>query len=102
MPGKRPARLTPWLGLTPFLAFLLIFLVVPTVTVIVGAFGENGSFSLVNIGDLFTSNELTLLWKSVRAVGRQRGDRGGLRRLPGLPGRHPPGDERCSGASSRP
>jgi putative spermidine/putrescine transport system permease protein len=65
VPGKRPARLTPWLGLTPFLGFLLIFLVVPTFTVIVGAFGENGSFSLVNIGDLFTSNELTLLWKSV-------------------------------------
>jgi putative spermidine/putrescine transport system permease protein len=49
----------------PFLAFVLVFLVVPTITVIVGAFGENGTFSLVNIRALFTSNELTLLWKSV-------------------------------------
>jgi putative spermidine/putrescine transport system permease protein len=65
VPRKRPARLTPWLGLTPFLAFLLVFLVVPTVTVIVGAFGENGSFSTVNIRALFTASELTLLWKSV-------------------------------------
>ena len=65
MPGKGPARLTPWLGLVPFLGFLLVFLVVPTVTVIVGAFAEKGSFSLVNIQALFTASELTLLWKSV-------------------------------------
>ncbi len=65
MPGQAPARLKPWIGLTPFLAFMLIFLVVPTVTVIVGAFAEKGSFSLVNIQGLFTASELTLLWKSV-------------------------------------
>ena len=65
MPGQAPARLRPWLGLTPFLGFMLVFLVVPTVTVIVGAFAEHGSFSLVNIQALFSARVLTLLWKSV-------------------------------------
>lgn len=62
---SRRSRLTPWLGLSPFLLFLLVFLVVPTITVIVGAFAENGRFSLVNITALFGASELTLLWKSV-------------------------------------
>ncbi len=59
------SRLTPWLGLVPFLGFLLVFLVVPTVTVVLGAFAEKGSLSLVNIRSLFGASELTLLWKSV-------------------------------------
>jgi len=59
------SRLAPWLGLTPFLLYLLVFLVVPTVTVIVGAFAEDGRFSLVNISALFDSGQLVLLWRSV-------------------------------------
>jgi len=35
--------------------YLLIFLVTPTITVVVGAFQENGRFSLVNIKALFDS-----------------------------------------------
>jgi putative spermidine/putrescine transport system permease protein len=62
---SRSSRLTPWLGLTPFLVFLLVFLVVPTVTVIAGAFAEDGRFTLANISALFDPSQLLLLWRSV-------------------------------------
>jgi putative spermidine/putrescine transport system permease protein len=62
---RRSSRLTPWLGLTPFLVFLLVFLVVPTVTVIAGAFAEDGRFTLANISALFDPSQLLLLWRSV-------------------------------------
>ena len=62
---SRSSRLTPWLGLTPFLVFLLVFLVVPTVTVIAGAFVEDGRFTLANISALFDPSQLLLLWRSV-------------------------------------
>jgi len=61
----RTARLAPWLGLTPFIGYLLVFLVVPTVTVIAGAFAEDGRPSLVNIRALFEASDLRLLWSSV-------------------------------------
>jgi putative spermidine/putrescine transport system permease protein len=59
------ARLTPILALLPFLVYLTIFLLVPTVTVIVGAFQEEGRFSLVNIGALFGGAALNALAKSL-------------------------------------
>ena len=62
---SRLTRFRPWAALLPFLLFLLVFLVVPTVTVVVGAFQEDGHFSLTNIQALFTSTALTVLWKSV-------------------------------------
>jgi putative spermidine/putrescine transport system permease protein len=61
----RLGRLGPWAPLLPFLVFLVIFLVVPTVTVVVGAFQENGRFSLVNVQALFQHTTLTVLWKSL-------------------------------------
>ena len=61
----RFSRLTPWLALLPFLLYLLVFLVVPTLTVGVGAFQEDGRFSLVNIQELFSGTLLTVLWKSI-------------------------------------
>ena len=48
----RLTRLAPSLALLPFLAYVTIFLVIPTITVIIGAFGENGHFSLTNIAAL--------------------------------------------------
>jgi putative spermidine/putrescine transport system permease protein len=62
---SKPSRLTPWLGLAPFLLFLLVFLLVPTVTVVVGAFAESGRPSLVNIQALFDRTQLTQLGRSV-------------------------------------
>jgi putative spermidine/putrescine transport system permease protein len=63
--GGRFARLKDWVALVPFLAFLLVFMVVPTITVIVGAFQGNGGFTLDNIGGLFESTTLSVLWKSL-------------------------------------
>lgn len=65
----RIARLTPALGLLPFLAYLFIFLVIPTATVVVGAFQEDGRFTLDNIAALGDGATLTRLWKSVLLSG---------------------------------
>ncbi len=68
-PGIRPAfrwsRLTPGLGLVPFLGYLLIFLIIPTLTVAVGAFTEQGRLSLVNVTDLADGAVLGALGRSV-------------------------------------
>ena len=42
-----------------------VFLLSPTITVVVGAFQEDGRFSLANITTLYTQTLLTVLWKSV-------------------------------------
>ncbi len=51
---RRPGltRLTPVIGVVPFLGYLVIFLIIPTLTVGIGAFTEQGRLSLVNIIDL--------------------------------------------------
>ena len=46
---SRARRFAPTLGLAPFLTYLAVFLVVPTVTVLVGAFQEQGTFTLGNL-----------------------------------------------------
>lgn len=61
----RLRQLTPWAALLPFLAYLLVFLVVPTVTVIVGAFQDDSGFTLDNIEALFESAALRVLWRSL-------------------------------------
>ncbi|CKI56888.1 ABC transporter permease subunit [Mycolicibacterium smegmatis] len=53
------------LPLLPFVAVVTVFLIVPTVTVIVMAFFADGSFSLERIFALFTGSALTALGKSV-------------------------------------
>ena len=62
---SRRTALTPALALLPFLVYLTIFLLVPTVTVVVGAFQEDGSFSTANIEALFSEAALRTLWNSV-------------------------------------
>ncbi|MEP7090070.1 MAG: ABC transporter permease subunit [Nocardioidaceae bacterium] len=62
---SRLTRLTPWAALLPFLLFLLVFLVVPTLTVVVGAFRDDSGFTLDNIRALFETTTLTVLWKSL-------------------------------------
>ena len=62
---SRFARLTPSLALLPFLGYLFIFLLIPTLTVVVGAFQENGAFSLTNLEALFGRSALTRLGRSV-------------------------------------
>ena len=58
-------RVGPSLALLPFLVFVGIFLIVPTITVIVQGFMESGRFSLSNIATLGSETVLRALWKSV-------------------------------------
>lgn len=53
------------LPLLPFLAVVLVFLIIPTGTVIVNAFVVDGRFSLELIGALFTEAPLAALARSV-------------------------------------
>ena len=53
------------LPLLPFLAVVAVFLVIPTVTVIVNAFVVDGTLSLGRIGGLFSSTALGALTSSV-------------------------------------
>jgi len=62
---SRRVALPPALGLLPFLGFLTIFLLIPTVTVVVGAFQEGGEFSTANLEALFSEAALRTLWNSV-------------------------------------
>lgn len=62
---RRLPRLTSALGVVPFLAYLVIFLVVPTLTVVLGAFGEDGRPSLANLRGLGQGAVLTALLNSV-------------------------------------
>ncbi|MCV7221847.1 ABC transporter permease [Mycolicibacterium elephantis] len=66
MPG--PAlnrRLREALPLLPFLAIVVTFLLIPTVTVIVNAFFDDGAFSLGQIQALFSGAALAALSKSL-------------------------------------
>ncbi|HYP46758.1 MAG TPA: ABC transporter permease subunit [Propionibacteriaceae bacterium] len=63
--ASRLARLIPALGVVPFLGYLVIFLVIPTLTVVVGAFAEQGRPSLVNIRDLANAAVLGSLGRSL-------------------------------------
>jgi putative spermidine/putrescine transport system permease protein len=57
------------LPLVPFLAFVVIFLLIPTITVVVSSVYDQGVFSLDRIHALFTDTALTALWKSVLLSG---------------------------------
>ncbi len=63
--ASRVARLAPALGLVPFLAYVTIFLLVPTGAVVLGAFQEEGQFTLGNITTLADGAAFSALWKSV-------------------------------------
>ncbi|BBZ01525.1 ABC transporter permease [Mycolicibacterium chitae] len=58
-------RVRTGLPLLPFLLFVGIFLIVPTVTVVVNAFISDGQFSLDRIGALFSQTALLALGRSV-------------------------------------
>jgi putative spermidine/putrescine transport system permease protein len=68
MPGlvRRVREAVP---LLPFLAVITIFLIIPTVTVIISSVYADGVFSLGRIGALFSGTALAALWKSVLLSG---------------------------------
>jgi putative spermidine/putrescine transport system permease protein len=48
-------RVIDWLGIAPFIIFSLLFLIIPTLYLVAGAFlTPEGDLTLKNIGDLFT------------------------------------------------
>ncbi|HQR25704.1 MAG TPA: ABC transporter permease subunit [Nocardioides sp.] len=67
--GRRIISVGPSLALLPFLTYLFIFLVVPTVTVVVGAFQSDAGLTTANVRALGSEAALTALWKSVLLSG---------------------------------
>lgn len=56
-----------WLGIAPFVIFTLLFLIVPTLYLVMGAFlTPDGSFTFKNIGDLFTPTIMNAYWISIK------------------------------------
>jgi putative spermidine/putrescine transport system permease protein len=66
---KRPASgLRAWLGVVPFFLFAILFLILPSVKLFVGAFADNeGQFTFKNVLQLFTEPSiLNAYWLSIR------------------------------------
>ena len=63
----RGMRLRELIGVVPFIAFALMFLIAPTFYVIVAAFTDRvGQFTLDNIGGLFDPQIVASFWISIR------------------------------------
>lgn len=67
-PAARRLRLpVEWLGILPFAAFAVLFLILPTMQIVVGAFrAQDGSFTLQNFVDLNTASNRNAYWTSIR------------------------------------
>ena len=60
-------RVIDWLGIAPFIIFSLLFLIIPTLYLVAGAFlTPEGDFTLKNIVDLFTPSIISAYWISIR------------------------------------
>ena len=56
-----------WLGMAPFFVFAIMFLILPTGYLVVGAFQDaSGHPTLVNIAQLFQPTIVSAYWVSVR------------------------------------
>ena len=65
-PAKRRLPLE-WLGILPFVAFAMLFLVLPTMKIVVGAFQtSDGGFTLQNLIDLNTASIRSAYWASIK------------------------------------
>ncbi|MFN3509210.1 MAG: ABC transporter permease [Allorhizobium sp.] len=68
-PQVRPGMRLPlhWLGVVPFAAFVILFLIMPTMKIVIGAFQRpDGSFTLANIAGLFTPSIMAAYWISIK------------------------------------
>lgn len=67
-PGRRALRQAwTWVGVAPFLVFAAMFLILPTLILIVGAFQDAaGNFTLGNLGRLFQPTILSAYWISIK------------------------------------
>jgi putative spermidine/putrescine transport system permease protein len=56
-----------WLGVAPFIAFALLFLIMPMMSLVAGAFqSPDGSFTLNNLRELFTPSIASAFWVSIK------------------------------------
>ncbi|MBX9456041.1 MAG: ABC transporter permease subunit [Rhizobium sp.] len=67
-PQRAPRRLPlHWLGVLPFAAFVMLFLIMPTMKIVVGAFQTpDGSFTFENVLGLFTPSIMAAYWISIK------------------------------------
>ena len=60
-------RVIDWLGIAPFMIFAAMFLIIPTLYLVAGAFlTPEGELTLRNIADLFTPSILSAYWISIK------------------------------------
>ncbi|MEP0804851.1 MAG: ABC transporter permease subunit [Chloroflexota bacterium] len=73
--GNRPKPLSPrksppsfaWVGLLPFLVFVVLFLFLPSLSLFIGGFQDpKGNFTLENIRGLFTPFILNAYWVTIK------------------------------------
>ncbi|MCE5974258.1 ABC transporter permease subunit [Sinirhodobacter sp. WL0062] len=65
-PPRRRINLN-WLGLVPFALFVGLFLIAPTMKIVIGAFQRaDGSFTFENIAGLFTPSIIASYWISIK------------------------------------
>lgn len=67
LPATRLRLSFTWLGLLPFVIFIVLFLVLPTMHIVVGAFQtRDGTFTLQNIIDLNSGTIPSSYWISIK------------------------------------
>ena len=66
--GIRPGQVSwAWVGVVPFFVFALMFLILPTAYLVVGAFQDaDGHFTLDNLVNLFQPSILRAYWISIK------------------------------------
>jgi putative spermidine/putrescine transport system permease protein len=65
-PATRLRPVLNWLGIAPFLLFALLFLILPTLNIVVGAFRNvDGQLTTANIAALFTPSIRQAFWISI-------------------------------------
>ena len=66
-PARRRRLPLAWLGLAPVMLFALLFLILPTLQIVTGAFvDQTGGFTFKNVVNLFTPSILSAYWISIR------------------------------------
>jgi putative spermidine/putrescine transport system permease protein len=68
-PKVRPAPSTwkNWLGVLPFLLFTILFIILPSVSLLIGSFEDpQGNFTLANLAGLLEPSILSAFWVSIR------------------------------------
>ena len=68
-PIRRGERRLPleWLGILPFAIFAILFLILPTMRIVIGAFQDTqGAFTIQNMLDLNTPSIVNAYWTSIK------------------------------------